>query len=213
MCDAAEEGRDPYGLGVFWRLVVAGGSLRELNRCVVDLRGCRTSLPWPPGFTLEVCGAEDTILTLRDIENWCAVPVMGGVVTIFGTIGDARSLSWDRRVVAISASGAVYCYQIGGERNYVFRVADNVNSLLKRGLNRDFYHVVERAAENCIESLRRSPRLSSRVAYERAHLSDLEADASVALNVAGARLKRIDVENLELTDDMYLAGFLGSSFY
>lgn len=208
--------REVY-LGVFQRLIDCGNDGERLRECAEGLRGNRVALPWPSGYNLEVCLLEDTILTDRDIRDWCEKEAMGGVMNFFGTVGHTRNLSWDRKPVALSASGAVYCYHLADNGFHLVRVADSMESLLRVGLVRSYFGTLQIIRETT--KTRRSARLSSKQrgsGTSGSGYDGLGAAATTSAAQSGYRRRagpKGPLRNVELTEEMYREGCRSASMY
>lgn len=130
----------PSGLleqNVATKFACAGGDAVKLHEAVREFRGKSFWLSRPDTYTLNVCSAEDTILTHQDLQAWRGVPGLMGEVNVFGTLGPNYAFCWDRWPVAVCGDSRVYAFHTGIRCN-VLRVSDSLSSLISDGASPDY---------------------------------------------------------------------------
>lgn len=122
-------------------LVEVANDRQEFQKTIKKLRGKSIALKWPVDHTLEICAAEDTILTQMDIEARKNLSFMGGDVLILGTMGHGKVFSWDRPVGGLSANGTLFTYHVG-KNNYVIKASDSLEHLLHFGVEAEYFDAI-----------------------------------------------------------------------
>lgn len=113
-----------------------------LHAIIQELRGRSFWLNGPRSYTLNICCADETILTRDDIIAWAKVPELKGRVHVFGTLGPGRALTWDRWPVAIGGDGTVYTFHLD-ICALVLRVCGSLRELLCNGVSLDYIAAVD----------------------------------------------------------------------